>query len=237
MKNLDLEETMNTYERIVSVPKSMLLSTFVLLISVPCWPQAQPDNTQSHSQTARLLEPAEASEEQSPGSEVKPAALQGNFLIGSDDVLAVNVWKEAEISRTVTVRPDGKISLPLVGELQASTKTPKQLQEEISAKLSAFVTEPAVSVIVQEIHSQRFNILGKVDRPGSYPLTEQATVLDAIAIAGGFRDFAKQKSIYVLRRQNDGVQLRIAFNYKDVIQGKHLDQNIRLQSHDTVVVP
>jgi polysaccharide biosynthesis/export protein len=160
-----------------------------------------------------------------------------NFIIGSDDVLAVSVWKEAEISRTVTVRPDGKISLPLVGELRARDKTPKQLEDEISSKLSSYVSEPTVTVIVQEIRSQRFNILGQVAHPGSYVLAYSATVLDAIALGGGFRDFAKQKSIFILRRNPDGTQRRIAFNYKDVINGHHPEQNLKLEPGDTVVVP
>lgn len=227
---------MNICPRTVSVRNSLRIWT-ILLTSLPCWPQTTKASSKPTTQTANLVAPAEAADQPTGVHGSKSAVRDPGFVIGDDDVLAINVWKEAELSRTVTVRPDGKISLPLVGELLASTKTPKQLEDEISAKLSAFVTEPAVSVIVQEIRSQRFNILGRVERPGSYPLTEQATVLDAIALAGGFRDFAKQKSIYILRLQPDGVQLRIAFNYKDVIRGKHLDQNIKLQSHDTVVVP
>lgn len=159
------------------------------------------------------------------------------FVIGSDDVLSVNVWKEAEISRTVTVRSDGKITLPLVGELQASTKTPKQLEDEISNKLSGYISDPAVTVIVQEIRSQRFNILGQVAHPGSYVLNSTTTVLDAIALGGGYRDFAKQKSIYILRRNPDGSQTRLTCNYKDVIKGRHPEQNIKLEPGDTVVVP
>jgi len=159
------------------------------------------------------------------------------FVIGSDDVLSVNVWKEAEISRTVTVRSDGKITLPLIGELQASAKTPKQLEDEISSKLSGYISDPAVSVIVQEIRSQRFNILGKVVHPGSYAMNNSTTVLDAIALGGGYRDFAKQKSIYILRRNPDGTQTRLTCNYKEVINGRHPEQNIKLEPGDTVVVP
>jgi polysaccharide biosynthesis/export protein len=165
------------------------------------------------------------------------AAHDDSFVIGNDDVLAVNVWKEAEISRTVTVRSDGKISLPLVGEVQASAKTPKQLEAEISTKLSGFIAEPAVTVIVQEIRSQRFNILGQVTHPGSYVLNNSTTVLDAIALGGGLRDFAKQKSILILRERPDKTQMRFAFNYKDVIKGQHPEQNIKLEPGDTVVVP
>lgn len=159
------------------------------------------------------------------------------FVIGADDVLGINVWKEAEVSRTVTVRSDGKISLPLLGELQAQGKTPKQLQEEIRSKLTAFISEPEVTLIIQEVRSHRFNVLGQVQHPGSYVLTSSTTVLDAIALAGGFRDFAKQKAIYVLRSNPDGTQARLAFNYREVVRGDKVKQNVRLENHDTVVVP
>jgi len=159
------------------------------------------------------------------------------FVIGNGDVLAINVWKESEISRVVSVLSDGRISLPLVGEIRAGGRTPKQLETEITAKLRDYVSEPEVTVIVQEIKSQKFNVLGMVTRPGSYPLTKPMTVLDAIALAGGFRDFAKQKSIYVLRVSTDGTTSRIPFNYKDAIKGKHPEQNVQLEPRDTVYVP
>ena len=164
-------------------------------------------------------------------------AVSDEFIIGTGDVLAINVWKETEVSRVVPVRSDGRISLPLVGEVQAGGRTPKQLETEISAKLKDYVSEPEVTVIVQEIKSQKFNVLGMVMKPGSYVLTNPTTVLDAIAMAGGFRDFAKQKDVYVLRRAVDGNQTRLPFNYKDVVKGHKSTQNIVLQSNDTVVVP
>jgi polysaccharide biosynthesis/export protein len=160
-----------------------------------------------------------------------------SFVIGNDDVLAINVWKEPDISRSVPVRSDGKISLPLVGEVQATGSTPLKLEQEIASKLSSYISEPEVTVMVQQINSEKFNVLGQVTKPGSYSLTSSVTVLDAIALAGGFRDFAKQKSIYILRQKSDGAQSRIAFNYKDVVNGKHPEQNIKLEPHDTVVVP
>jgi len=159
------------------------------------------------------------------------------FVIGTGDVLAINVWKEAEISKVLPVRSDGRISLPLVGELVAGGKTPKQLEAEITTKLKDFVSNPAVTVVVEEIKSQKFNVLGMVNHPGSFPLTKPMTVIDAIAAAGGFRDFAKQKDIYVLRREASGKDTRLPFNYKDVIKGQHSEQNVELQSNDTVVVP
>ncbi len=163
--------------------------------------------------------------------------MDQSFVIGPDDVLAVSVWKEPEISRTVTVRADGKISLALIGDVQAAGKTPQQLQTEITTKLAAYMASPTVTVITQEIKSRRFSVLGKVSNPGSYLLTNSTTVLEAIALAGGLRDFAKQKAIYVLRYQPDGTQVRLPFNYKDVLRGDAQGQNVKLQPRDTVVVP
>jgi polysaccharide export outer membrane protein len=168
---------------------------------------------------------------------VEGKAHDTTFVIGNDDVLAINVWKEPDITRSIPVRSDGKISLPLVGELQAAGQTPQQLEQLIAGKLKSYISEPEVTVIVQQINSQKFNILGQVTRPGAYPLTNSLTVLDALALAGGFRDFAKQKSIYVLRQNSDGGQSRLNFNYKDVIKGKDSAQNVKLQPRDTIVVP
>ncbi len=159
------------------------------------------------------------------------------YIIGPADVLAINVWKETEISRSVPVRSDGRISLPLIGDVQASGRTPRQLQDDISKKLASFISEPDVTVIVQETHSQKINVLGQVGHPGTFLLTDSTTVLDAIALAGGFKDFAKQKQIYVLRQNSDGTQARLPFNYKDVVKGKNVEQNVKLQARDTVVVP
>jgi len=209
----------------------------LLFFAVHAWSQAQQnqlnilaaDGHATNSVDGKVSQP-------STKAESKPSS-EDSYIIGADDVLAVNVWKEAEVSRTVTVRSDGKISLPLLGDLQASGRSPKQLQDEIGGKLSAYISDPEVTVIVQEIRSHRFNVLGQVGRPGSYLLTNSTTVLDAIALAGGFRDFAKQKSIYVLRSNPDGTKTRLPFNYKDVIKGNNPEQNVKLEPHDTVVVP
>jgi polysaccharide export outer membrane protein len=121
--------------------------------------------------------------------------------------------------------------------VQATGRTPLKLEQEIAAKLKNYIAEPEVTVIVQQINSQKFNILGMVGRPGSYPISNSATVLDAIALAGGFRDFAKQKSIYVLRQNAEGGQTRLPFNYKEVVKGHNPSQNVKLQPRDTIVVP
>ncbi len=204
-----------------------------VLLSGSLWSQAGSAGPSTNSNPA----PPEAAP--APGQETHaPTAKSDNtYVIGNDDVLAINVWKEPDISRSVPVRSDGNISLPLVGEVQAAGHTPHELEAEIAGKLKNYISEPEVTVIVQEIRSQKFNVLGMVTKPGAYPLTNSMTVLDAIALAGGFRDFAKQKSIYVLRANPDGTQARLDFNYKDVVKGKNPQQNVKLQPKDTVVIP
>lgn len=165
------------------------------------------------------------------------AVTDPSYIIGEDDVLAINVWNEPALKQSLPVRPDGKISLPLVGDIQAAGRTPSQLQEDLAAKLRTYITHPDVTVIVQEIKSKKFNILGRVMKPGVYALSTSTTVLDAIAQAGGFQDFAKQKDIYILRGNPSGGESRLQFNYKDVIKGKNRDQNIKLMPNDTIIVP
>ena len=191
----------------------------------------------AEAQQAKMVAPMAAGEPVT--SDTKPSGLvvDESFVIGADDVLGIDVWKEAEVSRTVTVRSDGKISLPLVGELQAEGKSPRQLQEDIRSRLVGYISEPEVTLVVQEIRSHRFNVLGQVQHPGSYVLTSTTTVLDAIALAGGLRDFAKQKAIYILRVNQNGNQARIPFNYREVVRGDPQKQNVKLANHDTVVVP
>jgi polysaccharide export outer membrane protein len=183
---------------------------------------------------AKLVEPAQPV----AGAEAATKPHDDSFVIGNDDVLSINVWKEPDVSRaSIPVRSDGRISLPLAGEILAAGKTPLALEREIAGKLQSYISEPEVTVMVQQINSQKFNILGQVAKPGAYSLTNSVTVLDAIALAGGFRDFAKKKSIYVLRQNADGTQSRIPFNYKEVLKGENPAQNIKLQPHDTIVVP
>jgi polysaccharide export outer membrane protein len=158
-----------------------------------------------------------------------------DYVIGIEDVIAINVWHEPEMSRAMGVRPDGKISIPLIGEVVAEGKTPHQLQQELSKKLAELIKNPEVTVIVQDIKSQKFNVLGEVQKPGVFQLTKPMTVLDAIAMAGGFRDFAKPKKMYILRRGKDGSSVRVPVNYNNIIKGS--DKNVELESRDTVIVP
>jgi polysaccharide export outer membrane protein len=159
------------------------------------------------------------------------------YEIGADDILAINVWKEPDLCRTVPVRPDGKITMPLLGDLQAAGRTPLRLQQDIQQGLKAYVSVPEVTVTVQEVKSLKFNIVGQIMKPGSYPLSESTTVLDAIAQAGGVGIYAKSNSIYVLRLRADGSSVQLPFHYKQVLKGSNLSQNIKLQPRDTIVVP
>jgi polysaccharide export outer membrane protein len=196
---------------------------------------AQPASPQATTANEQPAMAAAAEASPSAGSATKPH--DNSFIIGNTDLLSINVWKEPDVSRSLPVRSDGRISLPLVGEVQAAGKTPLQLERDITSKLQHFITDPQVTVMVQQINSEKFNILGQVAKPGAYPLTIPTTILDAIALAGGFRDFAKQKGIYVLRQDAKGANVRIPFNYKDVIKGKNPEQNITLEPRDTIVVP
>jgi len=219
-----------SFERLAIVCSCVLLSAF---LSNCLWAQAGSASKSTGSNPAPSST-APTSGQDSNGSAGKPDNV---YVIGNDDVLAINVWKEPDISRSVPVRSDGNISLPLVGEVRAAGHTPHQLEAEIASKLKSYISEPEVTVIVQEIKSQKFNVLGMVTRPGAYPLTNSMTVLDAIALAGGFRDFAKQKSIYILRENPDGTQAHLDFNYKEVVKGKNPTQNVKLQPRDTIVIP
>jgi polysaccharide export outer membrane protein len=164
------------------------------------------------------------------------AKTDSAYIIGPGDLLAINVWNEPEVTGKVPVRMDGKISVPLVGEIQASGLTPDSLQASISKKLNEFVKQAAVTVVVEEMNSRQFNVLGEVQRPGSFPLIRPTHVLDALAQAGGFRDFAKVKKIYVLRRTPAGGTVKLPFNYRRVAQGDVQD-DLELQAGDTVIVP
>ena len=164
-------------------------------------------------------------------------SVGAGYRIGADDVLTINVWHEPEVSRNVPVRPDGRISLPLIGDVRAAGLTPMELQNELEARFAKFLTNPDVSVIVAEIRSQRINVLGQVLRPGTYPLIPPMSVVDAIADAGGLSEFAKANKAYVLRTLANGSRERIKFRYKDVLNGKRGSRDILLETRDTVVIP
>ena len=185
------------------------------------------------AQDAGSSAPANAAKPAQSATGVRP----DSYIIGAEDVLSIYVWKEPDMSKTVPVRPDGMISLPLVGEIKAAGYTPVQLQDVLSESMKKLISDPQVTVVVEKVSSLSFNIVGEVLRPGYFTLTRRMTVLDAIAMAGGFKDFAKTKKVYVLRTSANGTQERLLFNYKDVIKGKNPQQNIELLPRDTIVVP
>jgi len=165
-----------------------------------------------------------------------PAATDSNYKIGPEDTLRIDVWKETEISRTIPVRSDGKISLPLLNDIQAAGLTPLQLSTVITEGLKKYMNNPQVTITVMEVRSRRIYVTGEVTRGGAFPLLPGMTALQAVTSAGGFTPFAKTKAIYILRMEN-GKQVKHPFNYKDVVNGKKPEDNIQLEPGDTIVVP
>jgi polysaccharide biosynthesis/export protein len=167
---------------------------------------------------------------------VKPATIDPNYVIGPDDELDINVWREPDFSRIVAVRPDGEISLALLNDIRAAGLTPMQLSSEITTRLKAFVSEPHVVVIVTKVNARRVFVIGEVKRAGAYPLVPNMTVLDALSSSGGFTAFAKRTKIRILRKENDQ-QTTILFNYKHAVKGRGRDQDLLLKAGDKILVP
>jgi polysaccharide export outer membrane protein len=165
----------------------------------------------------------------------QPAA-DADYTIGVDDVLDISVWKEPDVSRVVPVRPDGKISLPLISDVQASGLTPADLAAEIAGRLKKFLNDPQVTVIVTQINSRRVYVVGGVTRAGAYPLLPGMTVLQAISSAGGFTVYADTKAIRVVRNVG-GKQTELPFDYHAVLKGTKSSENILLEPGDTIIVP
>lgn len=162
--------------------------------------------------------------------------VSSDYLIGSDDVLDVNVWKEQELTRTLQVRPDGKISMPLLNDVQAAGLTPTQLAQAITDKLKKYLTAPQVTVMITQINSQRVYVTGEVTRPGAYPVLPGMSILQAITSAGGLTPFANGKKIFLMRSEN-GVQAKYPFSYKEVLDGRKAEENLKVKAGDTIVVP
>jgi polysaccharide export outer membrane protein len=188
---------------------------------------AQDDNSGQN-----VAKPAQAA-----APEVRGAApeVPAEYVIGADDTLHISVWKEPDLSATLPVRPDGKISLPLLNDVPAAGLTPMQLAASITEKLKKYIADPRVTVVVTAVNSRRIFVTGEVVHSGAIPLLPNMTVLQALSSAG-FTQFANVKGIYLLRTEN-GRQVKLPFNYKEVVKGNHPEQNIMLKPGDTVVVP
>ena len=186
---------------------------------------------QTDKQEAKQAPPAKPTLEESAKGVAAPVDPK-TFQIGPEDILLVRVWREPDLSGALSVRPDGKITLPLAGEIQAGGLTPEQLTQSIAEALGKFINRPEVLVQIQAVHSKRFLVSGEVGRPGTYPLVTPITVMEALVQAGGLREFANKKKIVIIRGT-----LRLKFNYGDVIKGKNLSQNVLVEHGDHIVVP
>lgn len=162
--------------------------------------------------------------------------VDASFVIGPEDVLGILFWRDADISGDVSVRPDGRVTLPLIGDIIAAGVTPAALRDQIQAASAKYLTDPNVTVVVRQINSRKVYITGEVAKPGAYPLTGPRTVMQLISLAGGVTQFAKTDSISILRPER-GQTRAFSFNYKHVAEGRNVQQNIQLQPGDTIVVP
>ena len=214
-------------KRISQVAILLLIPAMALPVSAQ-----KNDSKNQKQQNAAAAAPAQA--QPAPGM---PVANDTSYIIGPSDDLTVSVWEQPTLSGAVVVRPDGMISLPLINDIQAASKTPMQLMNAIVERLGTLgVKSPLVTVTVTAIKSQFIYVLGQVGHPGTFPMVPGMTVLEAIASSGGLTLFAKQTKIEIRRNEN-GKLTRLAFNYKEVIKGVHPEQDILLRPNDTIVVP
>jgi polysaccharide biosynthesis/export protein len=193
-----------------------------LLVLLTCTPSGE-------AQTASATTAAAA-------SAAVPAPPPGDYTIGPDDILTIVFWKEKDMSSDVAVRPDGRISLPLLNDVDAAGLTPEQLRVKLAAAADKFLEEPTVTVVVKQINSRKVFITGQVPKPGPYPLTGPTNVVQLIAMAGGVLEYADSENIVIMRTVN-GKPMSYEFNYKDVAKRKNLGQNIELKPGDTIIVP
>jgi polysaccharide export outer membrane protein len=159
------------------------------------------------------------------------------YFVQAGDTLEVSVWKEEDLQKQVLVRPDGRISFPLIGDINVAGRTINELRQEITDRLVKFIPDLTVTVTIQSINGNRIYVIGKVHSPGSFVVNPRVDVMQALSLAGGTTAFATLDDIIILRRESDGSQRAISFRYKDVARGRSLDQNVILHSGDIVVVP
>jgi polysaccharide export outer membrane protein len=218
----------------------LFLLSVGLLYSQPV-PRTNPNNEKKEDKqelgpgTAKTKEEVENSVKAPVAIPALPTAAPVDpktYVIGPEDILAVRVWREPELSSAVQVRPDGKITLPLVGEMQAAGQTPEGLKSKIVEALQEYIIKPDVIVSLQSVQSRKYYITGEVNRPGTFPLVVPTTVLEALTNAGGFKEFANTKKITILR--NGKI---VKFNYNEVVKGKNMQQNVPIENGDYIVVP
>jgi polysaccharide export outer membrane protein len=220
---------MPNFSLLQKLPVILVFCSLSWAQQVPVGPPPNPQSTLKPS----VPKDSGGKDDKKPDGATPGAAVDSNtYKIGPADVLNVKVWNEEKFSGLVVVHQDGKITIPLIGEVQAGDTTPRDVETALSQALTKYVVKPLVTVTVQEVQSKRYYLDGMVNRPGEYQLVVPTTILEAISRAGGLQDFANKKKIYILRSDK-----KLPFNYKDVINGKNMDQNIRLEPGDHIYVP
>ena len=216
-------------EKSMATAKNKIPFILLALACIPAWGQSGKNAPQNNNPQV-----FDAPRVTTAGADpVAQAVDPRTYLIGPEDVLRIEVFRDADMSRAVNVRPDGKITLPLVGDLQAEGLTPERLTAQVKEALSQFMNSPEVTISVLQVNSKSYVVTGKVNRTGKYPLITPLRIFDALGLSGGFQDFANTKNITIVR----GGQ-RLTFNYNDYVKGKKeaLDQNIWIQNGDTILV-
>lgn len=204
------------------------LGTALVLAAVLCPGQS---SSGTSNNTPPQPEKVEAPKPQSPSDSTAAPVDPKTYVIGPEDVINVEVWREPDFTKSHAVRPDGKITIPLIGDVQSSGLTPERLSAQLAAALKEYINDPQVTVSVQQVNSKKYSITGGVNKPGTFPLVVPTRVFDALSQAGGFREFANKKDIVIARGDR-----RIKFNWEEVVKGKKLDQNIFLENGDTIIV-
>ena len=193
--------------------------------------QAPPDANKPKPPSEEAPAPVKPEAARQSGEALPVSVDPNKYVIGPEDVLYIKTWREPDFTLTVVVRPDGKITMPLIGELQSGNITPQALTDTIKEQLTKYINNPDVSVFVEQVRSKKYYITGEVYRTGFFPLVTPTTVLEALSNAGGFRDFANLKDIRILRKGKI-----LHFNYKDVSKGRRLEQNVYLENGDQIFV-
>jgi len=205
---------------------ALVLLAAVISLAQTTQPQQQPRN--------QPPPPGSNPGPSTPTSGVGEAVDPNKYSIGAEDILFVRVWREPDFTQTVAVRPDGKITMPLIGDVQAAGLTPLQLTKDLTEKLGQYVNRPDVTITVEQVRSKKYYIDGGVNRPGEYPLVTPTRIYEALSKAGGFTEFANRKKVKIIR--NEGKQV-FKFNWNDVSKGKHLEQNVFIENGDHIYVP
>ncbi len=214
-----------TVRMVLAIPAALALG-FAVPASSPAAPQ----------KPAPADKPAAPAADHAAGDKPPTPTARRDYVIGAGDDLQVFVWKEPDLTREVTVRIDGRITVPLLGDIEAAGHTPEDLGAEIGKRLARYLSTPQVTVGVSHPNSTHIYVIGQVGKPGEYPLNGRMTLLQALAVAGGFKDFAKTDGIVIVRLEK-GVQVIVPANYKRLEAGKDMTQNVILQPGDTIVVP